>query len=103
MIVKPARQILGAVRRLEQGRLDARVPVRERSQRGEFSRIGAAFNLMAESLQLRQMDLETELGRSRSAYGVLDLVLNSMQEALVAVTATGQFLMFNQAAARLSR
>jgi len=100
-IVRPAREILGVVRRLERGRLDARVPLRGGRQRGEFYRIGAAFNLMAESLQLRQIDLETELGRSRSAYSVLDLVLNSMQEGLVAVTTTGQFLMFNEAAARL--
>ncbi|MDP3762334.1 MAG: PAS domain-containing protein [Ramlibacter sp.] len=102
VIVKPAKQILGAVRRLEQGRLDARVPLSGgRQPRGEFARIGAAFNLMADSLQLRQIDLETELGRSRSAYAALDLVINSMQEALIAVTGTGQFLMFNQAAARL--
>ncbi|MCM2253092.1 MAG: PAS domain-containing protein, partial [Ramlibacter sp.] len=101
VIVGPARQILATVRRLEQGDLDARVPLRPGRQAGEFARIGAAFNLMAQSLQLRQLDLETELGRSRSAYLVLDLVLNSMQEALVAVTGTGQFLMFNEAAARL--
>ncbi len=100
-IVKPARKILGAVRHLEQGRLDARVPLQAGADRGEFSRIGAAFNLMADSLQLRRIDLEAELGRSRAAYAALDLVLNSMQEALVAVTAGGQFLMFNEAAARL--
>jgi PAS domain S-box-containing protein len=100
-IVKPAKQILGAVRRLEQGLLDARVPLQAGPPRGEFARIGAAFNLMAQSLQLRQIDLETELGRSRSAYAALDLVLNSMQEGLLAVTADGQFLMFNEAAARL--
>jgi len=102
VIVKPAKQILGTVRRLEQGRLDARVPLAGgTSQRGELARIGAAFNLMADSLQVRQHDLEAELGRSRSAYEVLDLVLNSMQEALVAVTSAGRFLMFNEAAARL--
>ena len=101
VIVKPARLILDAVRHLEQGRLDARVPLKSGLQRGEFSRIGAAFNLMAQSLQLRQMDLETELGRGRSAYQVLELVLNSMQEGLVAVTSAGRFLMFNQSAARL--
>ena len=101
VIVKPAKQILGIVRRLEQGNLDARVPLTPGAQRGEFARIGAAFNLMAQSLQMRQHDLEAELGRSRSAYEVLDLVLNSMQEALVAVTSAGRFLMYNQAAARL--
>jgi PAS domain S-box-containing protein len=101
VIVGPAKQILATVRRLEHGRLDARVPLPSGRQRGEFARIGAAFNLMAESLQMRQLDLETELGRSRSAYLVLDLVLNSMQESLLAVTSTGQFLMFNDAAARM--
>jgi PAS domain S-box-containing protein len=101
VIVKPAKQILGTVRRLEQGGLDARVPLPTGGQRGEFARIGAAFNLMADSLQIRQRDLEAELERSRGAYAVLDLVLNSMQEGLLAVTASGQFLMFNEAAARL--
>ncbi len=101
VIVGPARQILATVRRLEHGYLDARVPLHAGAQRGEFARIGAAFNLMAESLHLRQLDLQNELGRSRSAYMVLDLVLNSMQESLVAVTGSGQFLMFNQAATRL--
>ena len=101
VIVKPAKQILATVRRLEQGNLDARVSLQPGARRGEFARIGSAFNLMAESLQLRQLDLETELGRSRSAYTVLDLVLNSMQDALVAVTSAGQFLLFNEAATRL--
>jgi PAS domain S-box-containing protein len=101
MIVKPAGQILGAVRRLERGELGARVPLQGGFQRGEFARIGAAFNLMAESLQLRQADLQSELSRSRGAYDVLDLVLNSMKEGLIAVTAQGQYLMFNEAATRL--
>ncbi len=101
MIVKPARQILGAARRIEEGNLDARVPLLGNTHRGEFARIAAAFNLMAESLQLRQADLRAELGRSRAAYDVLDQVLNSMQEGLVAVTASGQFLLFNSAATQL--
>ena len=91
----PATDLLVELRR------DARVPLQDRNPRGEFGRIGAAFNLMAESLELRQLDLEAELGRSRSAYAVLDTVLNSMQEALVAVNRLGQFLIVNSAAARL--
>ncbi|HSH89444.1 MAG TPA: PAS domain-containing protein [Ramlibacter sp.] len=101
IIIKPAKQILGAVRRLEQGSLAARVPLPGGSLRGEFFRIGAAFNLMAESLQLRQLDLENELGRSRSAYAVLDQVVNSMQEALIAMNPAGEFLMVNDAARKL--
>jgi PAS domain S-box-containing protein len=101
MIVRPAQQIVRTVRQLERGALSARVPLQAGSQRGEFARIAAAFNLMAQSLQLRQIDLEAELGRSRSAYAILDLVLNSMDEALVAVTRSGRLLLFNEAAARL--
>jgi PAS domain S-box-containing protein len=101
MIVKPAKQILGAAKRIEQGRLDARVPHMLTGKRGEFARLGAAFNLMADSLQMRQADLEAELGRSRNAYAVLDLVLNSMQEGLIAVTRDGKFLLHNAAAARM--
>ncbi|MFC5500253.1 PAS domain S-box protein [Caenimonas terrae] len=101
VIVRPAEQIVGAVQRLQGGALDARIPMRDRLERGEFARIAGAFNLMAESLQMRQQDRDAELVRSRSAYAVLDLVLNSMQDALVAVNAAGQFLMFNKAAARL--
>jgi PAS domain S-box-containing protein len=78
-----------------------RVPLQSGSRRNEFERIGAAFNLMAESLQVRQSELKTELGRSKSAYAVLDLVLNSMHDGLVAISNTGQLLMFNEAAARL--
>ncbi|MEJ6021762.1 ATP-binding protein [Ramlibacter sp. PS4R-6] len=101
MIVKPAKQILGAARRIEQGRLDARVPVLLAGRRDEFARLGAAFNLMADSLQMRQADLEAELGRSRGAYAVLDQVLNSMQEGLIAVTREGKFLLHNAAAGRI--
>lgn len=101
IIVKPARQILGVVRRLEAGRLDARIAVDPRQPRGEFARIAAAFNLMAESLQARQAGVESELARTRSAYSVLDSVLNSMQEGLFAVGPRGQFLLVNAAASKV--
>jgi PAS domain S-box-containing protein len=101
MIVHPARQIVATAHRLQHGNLDARVPTHGSNPRGEFAQIAGAFNLMAESLQLRQSELEAELERSRSAYGVLDQVLNSMQDALVAVGLKGQFLLYNEAAARL--
>ena len=101
-IVSPARSIVDTVRQLEAGRLDARVslPGAPREQ-GEFGRIAGAFNLMAESLQLRQKDLEAELGRSQGAYALLDRVVNSMQEGLIAVSATGELLLSNEAASRL--
>ncbi|WP_395689170.1 ATP-binding protein [Caenimonas koreensis] len=101
IFVQPARQILGVVQRLERGELDARVPLQARTSRGDFGRIGGAFNLMAESLQLRQRDLESELERNRAAYEMLDQVVNSMQEALVAMDNYGRILMHNQAAQQL--
>jgi PAS domain S-box-containing protein len=101
MIIKPAKQILGTAKRIEQGRLDARVPVHVIGTRNEFARLGAAFNLMADSLQLRQAGLAAELDRSRGAYAVLDQVLNSMQEGVIAVTTEGRFLIYNEAATRM--
>ena len=101
LIVHPARQIAATAYRIQHGKLDARVPMGGSNPRGELAHIAGAFNLMAESLQLRQSELALELQRSRSAYGVLEQVLNSMQEALVAVGMKGQFLLYNDAAARL--
>lgn len=101
VFLKPVKQILGAVRRIEHGFLHARVPFNDRNARGEFARLAGAFNLMAESLEMRQHDVEAELGRSREAYEVLDTVLNSMHEGLVAVDATGRVLLYNTAATRL--
>ena len=85
-IVTPAREILAMVQRLQHGQLDARVPLHERWRGSEFTRIAGAFNLMADSLQIRERDLEAELGRSQRAYEVLDQVLNSMPDGLLAVT-----------------
>ncbi|HEY8050159.1 MAG TPA: ATP-binding protein [Ramlibacter sp.] len=61
MIVKPARQILGTLHSLEHGQLEARVPVQTTGELGEFARIGAAFNAMADSLQTHQAELETRI------------------------------------------
>jgi PAS domain S-box-containing protein len=101
-IIKPAKQILGTVRRLELGNLEARVPMPQQATlRGEFARIAAAFNLMADSLQVRQQDLRAELKRSHEAYEVLDTVINSMQEGLAVVDRKGTVLMTNRAAERV--
>ena len=100
-IVEPARQLLDATGRLQQGELDVRVPIKRAWVDGEFGNIASGFNLMAESLQQRQNDLQTELVRSRQAYATLELVLNSMQEGLIAVDVNGRFLLFNDAAARI--
>ncbi|MEO7643350.1 MAG: PAS domain S-box protein, partial [Ramlibacter sp.] len=98
-IVRPARKILGAVHRLQHGQLDSRVSLKDVMDAGEFSRIASAFNLMADSLQARQRDLESELERGKRAYELLEQVLNSFPDALIAVSQAGEVLMYNRAAA----
>ncbi len=100
-IAGPAHQILAATQRVSRGELDTRLAVEGPRADNEFARIADGFNLMAESLQLRQQSLETELAHSRQAYATLDLVLNSMQEVLVAVDARGRVLLQNQPSRQL--
>ncbi len=100
-IVAPAMQIMVAARRLKRGNLEARIPLQPLRSSGEFIRIAAGFNLMADSLQQRQKELETELGHSRQAYSTLETVINSMQEGLMAVDAAGAILLRNEAAVRI--
>lgn len=66
-IVKPTKEILDATRQVEQGRLDVRIPIRARDDRGEFSRIAAGFNRMAESLQKHRDALEAELAHGQAS------------------------------------
>lgn len=100
-IVGPAHQILYATRQLEQGRLGVRIPLRKDRTAGEFGKIAASFNLMADSLEQRERDVENELARSRQAYATLELTVNSMQEGLMAVDTTGRLLLINETASRL--
>ncbi|WP_395055525.1 PAS domain S-box protein [Polaromonas sp.] len=100
-IVRPTRQILEATRQLEAGHLNVRIPLRFNTPQGEFTRIAAAFNLMADSLEQRERDVEKELARSRQAYATLELTVNSMQEGLLAIDTTGRPLLINETAAQL--
>lgn len=65
-IVAPTLALLAATGQLRQGRFDVRIPIGSPDAVDEFSRIGAGFNLMAESLQQQRQALEAELARSRS-------------------------------------
>jgi len=65
-IVIPTRNILEASRRIQDGRLDVRIPVTTTDDGGEFSRIAEGFNRMAESLQKHRGALETELANSEA-------------------------------------
>ena len=100
-IVRPANRILAATRRLQRGDRDVRIPVKRHQAGNEFSRIADGFNLMADSLEQRQDDLNAELIRSRHAFDTLQLTIDSMKEGLIAVDATGRVLLHNQAASAL--
>lgn len=65
-IVVPTRSILEATRRIEDGRLDVRIPLDTSDQGGEFSKISAGINRMAESLQKHRGALEAELANSEA-------------------------------------
>ena len=63
-IVRTLRTLAEAAHGIARGRLRERVPVRGRD---EFALLGSAFNEMANQLQARLEELETERGRLRDA------------------------------------
>lgn len=71
VIVKPTSDILEAIKSLEKGEWQARVPTGLMEAGGELSRVATGFNRMAESLQVSHAALETELQRSRSVQAKL--------------------------------
>jgi diguanylate cyclase (GGDEF)-like protein len=65
-IVRTLRTLAEAAQGISRGRLSERVPVRGRD---EFALLGAAFNEMANQLEARLAELESERGRVRDAIG----------------------------------
>ena len=64
-IMKPAARIVQASQQFEQGKLGTRIAVDLLHDAGELVTIAHAFNRMAQSLQMQQAALETELLSSR--------------------------------------
>lgn len=100
-ILLPTRRILDATRRLKSGEANVRIDGLSDDTAYELQRIAAGFNLMADALQQRQGELETELQRSQKAFSTIELILNSMHEGLLAVDAKGNALLMNESASRL--
>jgi diguanylate cyclase (GGDEF)-like protein len=65
-IVRTLRTLAEAAQGISRGRLSERVPVRGRD---EFALLGTAFNEMANQLEARLVELESERGRVRDAIG----------------------------------
>lgn len=97
MIVNPAAAILREARELADGNLAARLAI-DTVNGGELGQLASTFNTMAESLQMRQRALDQtllEVGKERA---LLDLIINSMSEGVIAVDLQDRFLLFNAAA-----
>jgi PAS domain S-box-containing protein len=100
LIVNPAHAILKEANEVALGNMDARVKLGPLYQ-GELGEIGTSFNRMAESLQARQQELDAVLDRVDKERGLLDLILNSMNEGVIAADTEGRFLLFNATARKL--
>lgn len=100
LIVNPARAILREANEVGQGNLGARVKIGPLFQ-GELGEIGRSFNRMGEALQARQNERDAALRHVDQERAMLDLVLNSMSEGVIAVDAAGRVLLFNATARKL--
>ena len=67
-IVRPAAEILQAIRQIQAGRFDTRIAMRpDESGVDELTQMKVGFNRMAESLERQKHTLEDELARSQTA------------------------------------
>lgn len=97
MIVNPAAAILREAQELAGGNLEARVAI-DPVGRGELGELAGTFNTMADALQARQRALDETLLAVGKERAMLDLIINSMSEGVIAVDLQDRFLLFNAAA-----
>ncbi|MDO9359049.1 MAG: ATP-binding protein [Polaromonas sp.] len=100
LVVRPAEAILREANELAVGNLAARVEVGPAYQ-GELGHLARTFNRMAESLELRRAELDNALDRVGREHRLLDLIINSMSEGVIAADVDGRFLLFNAAARKI--
>ncbi len=99
LVVNPANTILKEANELARGNLEARVRLGRRNQ-DEMGQIGLAFNRMAESLQAQRSELDAALRHADKERVLLDLILNSMSDGVIAVDTEGRFLRVNASAGK---
>ena len=100
LVVNPAQAILKEADEITRGNLQARTQLGLFHQ-GELGQLGLAFNRMAESLQTQRSELDAALRHADGERAMLDLILNSLSEGVIAVDAGGRFLLFNATAGKL--
>ena len=97
LIVNPANAMLHEADELASGNLAARVELGPLYQ-GELGHLARTFNRMAASLELSRQQRDDSLARIGKERGMLDLIINSMSEGVLAIDVEGRFLLFNAAA-----
>ena len=100
-IMKPTLEVLEAIRNIQAGRLDVRIPIAPDESNHEFTKIANGFNLMAETIQQREIDLMLEIQRSEQAWETLDTTVNSLKDGLIFVGSDAQILFLNNAATQI--
>ncbi|MEO6626018.1 MAG: GAF domain-containing protein, partial [Burkholderiaceae bacterium] len=100
LVVNPAHAILEEANEIARGNLQARVTLGRWSP-DEIGRLGLAFNQMAQALQVQRSALDAALEQAVAERSMLDLILNSLGEGVIAVDASGRFLLFNTMARKL--
>ncbi len=100
LVVNPAHAILQEANEIARGNFLARVSLKG-SPQNEIGRLALAFNRMAASLQAQRSELDDALRKGDAERAMLDLILNSMSEGVIAIDTQKRFLLFNQAACKL--
>ncbi|MEO8012876.1 MAG: GAF domain-containing protein [Polaromonas sp.] len=100
LVVNPANAILKGANEIARGNFLARV-ILEGSPQNEMGRLALAFNRMAASLQAQRSELDAALHQADAERAMLDLILNSMSEGVIAIDTQDRFLQFNQTARTL--
>lgn len=97
LIVRPAQTIVKEADALARGDLGVRVNL-QAARQGELGAIGASFNHLAAVLQTRRKEFDAVLERADKERALLNLIINSMSEGVIAANTEGGVLLFNDKA-----
>lgn len=97
LIVNPAQAMLHEADELASGNFAARIELGPLYQ-GELGHLAQTFNRMAESLQRSHQQRDDSLAHIAKERGMLDLIINSMSEGVLASDVDGRLLLFNATA-----